>query len=140
MTRLLVSFGVLLLLLGCDKQPAELAIADTIEKIEQGLEAKSSRAVSSHLSESFTIDQRINKKGARGMLAGYFQRYKTIELVLTNIEVTVNKNDPLRASSSATAALLGANNLFPERAQVYQLKAQWQLQGSDWLLVELSWQ
>jgi len=139
MMRLLASIVVLLSLSGCDSPPAEQAIRDTIDKIEQGLEDKSSRAVSSHLAESFTIDQRSDKKAVRGMLAGYFLRYKTIELVLTNIEVTVNKNDPMRASSTATAALLGAKNRLPERGNVYKLTAQWQLQGADWLLVELSW-
>jgi len=140
MVRLLVSIVLLLLQQGCGSPPAEQAIRDTIDKIEQGLEDKSSRAVSSHLSESFTIDQRTDKKGARAMLAGYFLRYKTIELVLTNLEVTVNERDPRRASSVSTAVLLGAQNQLPERGQVYKLTAQWQLQGSDWLLVELSWQ
>lgn len=138
--KLIVGCIIVVLILGaCSQPPAEQAIRKNIEAIELAIEEKSSRAVLTHLSEYFSINNKIDKKSTRGMLAGYFLRHKRIGIIISNIDITVNEADPMRAVSTATVALVGAQNFVPDSGRLYQVEAQWQVESSDWHLMSLNW-
>lgn len=131
-------------LAGCSKTPAEEAIRENIDQLQQAIEEKDNGEVREHLSEQFRgfggNATRIDASNIRQYLAGIFLRYKNIRVVISNTRVAVAEYDPYRATSHSTVAVTGADGLIPDSARLYQITGTWVLEDGDWKLVEVAWE
>jgi len=131
--------SVVMILSACSELPAEQAIKENIEEIQSAIEGKSSSGVTEHLSSYFLLNNKMDKKGVKRMLMASFLRHQKIGIIVSNVTIELSETDTHRAVSTATVALVGATNFIPDSGRLYQLKGEWQIEGSDWRLLTLNW-
>ena len=68
-----------------------------------------------------------------------FMRFKNIIIVVIIRSCLLDSSYHDRGHCSAQVAVSGAQGLIPERADYYNVKSQWQLDGKDWQLIQLHW-
>lgn len=129
--------GLLGLVAGCSREPPEQALRDTIAGMQAAAEARDSSALVDTFSEDFI--------GPEGMDRDQFRRYLAV-IWLRNREVGVNLG-PLeveligeRATVRFTAAATGGEGWLPDRAQVYQVRTGWRIEGGEWRLISADWE
>ena len=133
----LTIIGILLSVGACSRTPAEQAIREAIEAMEQGLQERKPRAVMAHVSRDFQDREGRDTQMLRRFLAAQFLRHQSIQVVLSNLDIEVLGDS---AGVNTQATLLGGSGLLPQHAQSYFVTMEWRQQGSDWLLYRLDWE
>lgn len=127
---------------GCaPREPAEDAIRRTIEELAAAMEARDSAAVMERLHDKLSASERrqgqFGKDEARRLLTAVFFRHRQISVVVTNIQVTPDTvRDDLASASFNALVTGGQGGLLLERAELYRVHSEWQLDG-DWKLLRI---
>lgn len=107
----------------------------------KGIEERKTSPVMDRLHDDMKIDGHhgsMNRDDARRMLMAVFLRHQKISVILTNIQVTPDSVRLDRASARFNALVTGGSGgLLPQRAELYRMRSEWQLDGSDWKLIEM---
>ena len=124
-------------LAGCSRTPPEQALRETIAAMEAAAEARDSSALVEHLAEDFAGPDGMDRERFRRYLAVIWLRNRDVGVTLGPLEVELMGE---RATVSFTAAARGGAGLLPERADVYQVRTGWRLEGGDWKLISADWE
>ena len=133
----LVALLSLFFLGGCSSPPDEQAINNHIDQIITGLNDKDTSDVLEPVSQDFQGSHNLTRDGARRMMALYFLRHKSIDIVLTRRENIIQGD---RATTEGTAVLAGRSQLLPETGRLVRFTAQWLKTDGEWQLYQLEWQ
>lgn len=136
----LVLLATLALVTGCSEEGPEQQIRNNIAALQTALEGKDSDTALTYVAAEFLGNRTIDKPALRRLLLLHFLRHQKIEIVMTQLEVTPNPTDPLRASMSGAALLVGMENLLPESGRLHRFNGDWLLVNEDWRLTHLHWQ
>jgi len=136
----LTALVALLSLQGCKRNTAEEAIRENIARIETAVEQRDAGEVTGFLAEAFLANGQMDRRAVHRMMAGYFLRFKNIQVLVSAVEIEINPYDPVRASMSARVAVLGLDGLLPEDGNVYQVTGKWRFDEGDWMLYALDWE
>ena len=122
-------------------EPTDEAIQRAIHDMATALEARESSALLARLHDDLSAQESrqgsFGKEEARRLLMAVFYRHRDIGVVVTNIQVTPDAIRDDRASASFNALVTGGQGgLLPERAQLYRIHSEWQL-DDDWQLIAL---
>lgn len=128
---------VLVLIYGCEKPPIEQELEKNILELEQAIEDKDPSAVLDHIHKDFIGEKGQDKKWVQRTLAFHTLRNHQIEIVISNIKITVK--DPHTAIGSFNALATGGHGLLPERGAIYQVELEWRKEGGDWKIVYAKW-
>ena len=143
---LLTLLSLLALLLTACSKPADpvVEIEQVIEDIRSALDERSNAGVREHLADSFLGghegQHNLDREAVRKLLAGYFLRYRNIQVLITSLEIQPDPVEPRLAQMQGTAALSGGNTVLPESARLYRFQGQWRKFGDDWKLTTFSWE
>jgi len=122
----------------------ETQISEAVASMQLALEEGKNAAFSEHLADSFLGGHKgqrnIDKDEVRKILAGYFLRYRNINVAIPALAVEVDAYEPALATTRGTAALSGGNARLPEAARLYQFNGQWRLLDGRWQLIQFSWE
>lgn len=129
-----------LFLAGCSKQNPSSALEAAAIDLEQAVSARQPKAVMHLLHEDFSGSHGLNRKAAHQRMLALFLRYQQIGILVVNRQCELDKGFYDRGHCTARVGVSGAHGLIPERAELYQVRTIWQLQGKNWQLLELSWQ
>jgi hypothetical protein len=130
-----------LLLGGCSKPPAEEAIARAIGEMAEALEERKVSPITERLHEDLQIHDSahgtLGSEQARRMLTAIFMRHRNINVVITNIQVTLDNVRDDRASARFNALVTGGSGgILPDRAELFRIDSQWHYDG-DWKLLHV---
>jgi len=133
------------LISGCSHPPSEEGLRTNVAEIQQAISERNNGDVMQHVSTLFFgrsevaggSSYRLDRKGLRKLLTGYFLRYQQLEVVITTMDVEIH--DGVEATVSGKALLLGLNNILPEDGRVYDFDSIWLVEEGDWKVVELKW-
>lgn len=133
------------LISGCSHPPSEEGLRTNVAEIQQAISERNNGDVMQHVSTLFSgrsevaggSGYRLDRKGLRKLLTGYFLRYQQLEVVITSMEVEIH--DGVEATVSGKALLLGMNNILPEDGRVFNFDSTWLVEEGDWRVVELTW-
>lgn len=89
--------------------------------------------------QDFNAQQGMDKKAAQQQMILAFMRFKNINILVVNRNCQLDNSYHDRGHCSAQVAISGAQGLIPERANYYNVKSQWQLDGKNWQLIQLHW-
>ena len=142
LSRILLPVTLLLiaLLAGCSKQDPESALKAAATALEQGISQRQPKAVMQLLHQDFNGRHGLDRKTAHQQMLALFLRYKNIGVLVVNRQCQLDKGFYDRGHCSARVGISGAQGLIPERAELYRVNSTWQLQGKNWLLLELDWE
>lgn len=145
MKSLLITIAVLLNLIGCaDATDPVIAIETKIKAMEAGLAAGDSGEVTQFLAKSFAGGKdgelELNKDDVRKMLIGYSLRYKQLRILLNQVSVEVDEQEPALAYMHGTVAVSGANRMLPSAGGLYRISGEWQNFSGDWKLRRFHWE
>lgn len=145
MTRLLAALLATALLAACHEPVgSEALIRANIITMEEALRERSNSAFMDNLAANFSggpVDEEsLDREAAQKLLAVYFLRYRNIEILVSQVDVTVDLYEPNLAISSARVALAGGERLLPDSAGLYAVQGQWQNFDGQWKLTRLTWE
>ena len=126
-------------LLACHSQSPIDALDAAAQRLEENLSNKRSSAVAEQLHQDFNAQQGMDKKAAQQQMILAFMRFKNINILVVNRSCQLDNSYRDRGHCSAQVAISGAQGLIPERADYYKVSSQWQLNGTDWQLIQLHW-
>ncbi len=132
-------FMLSLSLLACHSQSPIDALDAAAQHLEENLTNKLNSAVTEQLHHDFSAQQGMDKKAAQQQIMLVFMRFKNINILVINRSCQLDSSYHDRGHCSAQVAVSGAQGLIPERADYYNVKSQWQLDGKDWQLIQLHW-
>lgn len=132
----------LIMLSGCGQPlPAAQQIKAHIAEITAGLETKDHSQITDHLSEQFLANNRLDKSAIRRMILAHFLRHQSIDIVLENLSVSLNDNDPNRATVQGNVIVSGGSGrLIPDSGRLVNVDSQWQIERGEWRVVAMSWE
>ncbi len=145
MRRLLLALILAALLPACSEPVGpEALIRAKIMTMEEALAERSNGDFMDQLSASFSggraDDQSLDREAAQRMLAVYFLRYRNIEVLVSQVDVSIDPYQSGLATSTARVALAGGERLLPDAAGFYRVTGQWQNFDGDWKLTRLTWE
>ena len=126
-------------LLACHSQSPIDALDAAAQRLEENLSNKRSSAVTEQSHQDFSAQQGMDKKAAQQQMILAFMRFKNINILVVNRSCQLDNSYRDRGHCSAQVAISGAQGLIPERADYYKVSSQWQLNGTDWQLIQLHW-
>ena len=126
-------------LLACHSQSPIDALDAAAQRLEENLSNKRNSAVTEQLHQDFSAQQGMDKKAAQQQMILAFMRFKNINILVVNRSCQLDNSYRDRGHCSAQVAISGAQGLIPERADYYKVSSQWQLNGTDWQLIQLHW-
>ena len=132
-------FMLSLSLLACHSQSPIDALDAAAQRLEENLSNKRNSAVTEQLHQDFNAQQGMDKKAAQQQMILAFMRFKNINILVVNRSCQLDNSYRDRGHCSAQVAISGAQGLIPERADYYKVSSQWQLNGTDWQLIQLHW-
>ncbi len=132
-------FMLSLSLLACHSQSPIDALDAAAQRLEENLTNKLNSAVTEQLHQDFNAQQGMDKKAAQQQMILAFMRFKNINILVVNRSCQLDNSYRDRGHCSAQVAISGAQGLIPERADYYKVSSQWQLNGTDWQLIQLHW-
>ena len=131
---------ILLLLGACGSPPPlEQAIADNTRAIQAALEGKNRSGVLDQLSDEFSANRELDKEAIGVMLLRHFIAHRNITVTILDRTITPHPGYANLAEAHYRVILTGAENLLPDSARAYEVKALWRLEGDEWLLYEINW-
>ncbi|WP_374604973.1 nuclear transport factor 2 family protein [Arenimonas sp.] len=130
--------ALLALAAGCARTPPEQALRETIAAMESAAEARDSDALVDHFADDFAGPGGMDRDQFRRYLALIWLRNRDVGVTLGPLEVELAGQD--RARVNFTAAARGGTGWMPERAEVYQVKTGWRLEGDEWKLISADWE
>ena len=142
MLILLRSCALLILsvsLLACHSQSPADALDAAALRLQENLSNKHSSAAAEQLHQDFSAKHGMDKKAAQQRMLLLFMRYKNVNILVVNRSCQLDNSYHDRGHCSAQVAVTGAPGVIPERADYYNVKSQWQLDGKDWRLLTLQW-
>lgn len=106
--------------------------------MESAAEARDSDALVENFADDFAGPGGMDRDRFRRYLALLWLRNRQVGVTLGPLEVELVGQD--RARVNFTAAARGGTGWMPERAEVYQVKTGWRLEGDDWKLISADWE
>jgi len=140
--RLLLLLSLALALISCSRENPEAALKTASEALQTALEAKSPDQAMDLLHEKFTAQStpENGRDWARRTMTMAFMRYKTIKLVVHNVENRINPQFPNHATTHCEVLLVGAEGMISGDARRYRVELDWVKERQDWKLLRLTWQ
>lgn len=134
---LLLMFWQASLLSGCSQSPTEDVVKANINSLAEAIRSKDADTALEVFHDNFVSDKGHNKDWVKRTLLLYTLRHDKIQLVLSNISVTVA--DPATASAEFHVLATGGRGLIPDQGGAYRVYTEWRQDGGDWLLVYAKW-
>lgn len=129
-----------LLLAGCGKTDPQAALEAAVQKLQDNLEAKKTRAVMDQLHPNFQAGEGMDREWAQRTMTLMFMRYANVKIIAVTRSSRIDSGSSQVGHTEAKVVVTGAQGLIPERAEPYAIQLQWRLDGSDWKLIELHWE
>ena len=104
----------------------------------QAAEARDSETLVENFADDFTGPGAMDRDRFRRYLALIWLRNRNVGVTLGPLEVELVGQD--RARVNFTAAARGGIGWMPERAEVYQVRTGWRLEGDEWKLISADWE
>lgn len=123
---------------GCSRTPPEQALRDTIEQMQEAVQARDSAGLVEHFAEDFAGPGGMDRERFRRYLALIWLRNREVGVTLGPLDLELVGTD--RARVGFTAAARGGASWLPERAEVYQVQTGWRLEGDQWMLISADWE
>ncbi|MCW4455157.1 nuclear transport factor 2 family protein [Flavobacterium sp. MXW15] len=133
----LLSLLMLLVLGGCQRQPPEQRLRETIAQMQAAVEARDSRAFMTHVAEDFAGNGGMDRAALQQMLRAQ---------LLVNASVGVHPG-PVSVELAGNTAVVrftvaltgGSGRLLPERGRVQAITSGWREVDGRWQLYHAQW-
>lgn len=132
--------STLFLLVACEKAPPEEAILAHIKAMQQAIEARQAGGVLDFIADDFHGSHGLDKEGLRRLLIAQFLRHGHVNMLITNMDVSVGVTVGDKASIKGVVLLTGSDHNIPQEGRLYKITGEWQLRKGNWLLVSLQWE
>lgn len=139
MTRFLVVLALLLCSVSCAPElDDEAALRDTIDAMQQLVEARESSELLSYFAEDFIGNPgRYDKDRFSQLVRGAIMLNQRITVTITSVEVELIED---RATVHCNVLLTGSGGrMLPERGRLYAVKSGWRLGDDGWQLIQANW-
>lgn len=128
---------VLLVLAGCGKAPDAERLRAQVAQMQEAVTARSPDQVMQWLSEDFTGNAGMDRKGVERLLRLQLLRHARVGLVVGPLDVRVDGD---HAQVDFTVAMAGSSSGYlPETGRVHAVSTHWRRRGSDWELYRARW-
>lgn len=128
------------LLTACGKPDPLKALEAAVQRLQDHLEAKDSKAVLALLDPHFRAQDEHDTEWARKTMALMFLRYAHVKVIAVTRSSRIEPPGSEVGITDAQVVFTGAQGLIPERASPYAVQLQWVLDGTDWKLRDLHWE
>ena len=129
----------LLLAAGCTRDDPQAALDAAVQRLQDALEARDADAVLALLDKGCVIAGEPGRAWAQRTMALVFLRYPQVHVVAPLRRNTIDPTARHLATTEAQVLLVGAQGVFPERAEPYAVTLRWQRDGRTWKLLALDW-
>ncbi|MFW5816118.1 MAG: hypothetical protein ACOCVP_04610 [Wenzhouxiangella sp.] len=139
--KALAALGLVALVVlgGCARAPVEEQIRHKLQAMATAVEEGEVRDFMAPLADDFAADTwQLDRRGARLLLNRELRARERIRVRLLDIEVEPASEQ--RASARFHAVLTGGSGLIPSEGSWYRVSTGWRLDGSDWVLINASWE
>ncbi len=134
-----LAMAALVTLTACARPAAEEQIRTQLQGMSDAVADGNARSFMTPIAEDFAADTwQLDRRGARLLLHRELQAHQRIRVRLFDIEVDLTSDD--RATARFQAVLTGGSGLVPEQGSWYRVQTGWRRSGSDWELINASWQ
>ncbi|WP_024890359.1 DUF4440 domain-containing protein [Luteimonas huabeiensis] len=135
--RAAVILAACALLAACARTPPEQALRRTLDAMQEAATARDAAAFSAYLADDFVGPGGMDRDAARRTAALYFLQHARIGLETGPLTIEMGQGHAtVRFAAAATG---GSGRLLPDRAQVYQVRSGWRLEGDEWRLTSAEW-
>jgi len=131
--------AIAVVLPGCTDGSAEAQVRKTVENLQSAVENRDSAAVLDLLADNFTASDGSERRSAESQLADWFARYQDVFLVVNDLTININPEDPMRAVMAGRATLAAGRSVLPVSLRSYRFSGEWWLEQEQWRLVRLDW-
>lgn len=132
--------GAVFLATACSKSDPQQALEASVQRLQDHLEAKDSKAVLAMLDQDFRAQDEHDAEWARRTMTLMFQRYANVKVIAVTRSSRIEPPGSGFGVTEAQVVFTGAQGLIPERASPYAVQLQWALDGTDWKLRDVHWQ
>ena len=137
MPHLMISLLLLALLAGCSEVPAETALRQQLQAIQEGIEEKQPGDVVELIAEEFATAKGQDKRWIQRTLTLQMLRKEKINILLSQINVSIH--DPKNASATFNAVVTGGQGLIPDEGAIYRVTTNWRIYDNEWQLIYAEW-
>lgn len=128
------------LLSACSRSDPEQQLLETAQALQTAIEARDTGDVMDRVDAHFRGSANLEPESARRLLTATFLRYRNIRVVVLAPTVRIDPAAPTLGVIDAKVVVTGAQGLIPERAEPYNVRTEWRLEGGDWKLSDLRWE
>ena len=128
----------LLLFGACSRSSDEEQLRNALATMQQAIEDRKPSDFMDIVADDFTAPVAdMDRRKVHDLLRLHVLRNERIGVATVVREVRV---DEIRATITMTATLTGSSGVWlPERASIYTVTTGWRREGSDWQLVQATW-
>ena len=131
---------------GCAPSDDQAAIRKQFNLLVDAIESRNNAKARSFLSEHFlggvSSGAKMNKEELRRYLAGFFLRYRKIEVVSYQHDITLFETlsgEPSQAQQTFNVRILSASQVIPDFSNSYTVTLDWHREGSSWRVSKAIW-
>ncbi|MCB2016529.1 MAG: hypothetical protein KDF54_03285 [Hydrogenophaga sp.] len=128
------------LLPACSKTDPQKALENSVQQLQDHLEAKDSKAVLAMLDPRFRAQDEFDAEWARRTMALMFLRYANVKVLAVTRDSRIDPPGSGIGITEAQVVVTGAQGMLPERVSPYAVQLQWALDGADWKLRDVRWE
>jgi hypothetical protein len=130
--------AALLLLGGCSREPAEVRLRDTIDRMQAAAIERRPADFIQHVADDFVGSGGMDRAALHNLVRVQLLRNASIGATLGPLETKLQEG---RAEVRFTLVLTGGSGgLLPERAQGYAVTSGWREVDGEWQLFLAEWQ
>lgn len=122
---------------GCARTDPELRLRESLGSLQAAIEARDVGAIDALLADDFIGPDAMDRRGARRLAQLSFMRFKDVGVRLGPPDIRITGD---RATVEFSAAMTGGSGaLFPDSADVQQVRTAWRADGDEWRLLSAEW-
>lgn len=118
--------------------PAEQRILETLQSMEDALEAGDVSAFMDPIAEDFIAEHRALDRRALALLVRR-ERMARDRIAVTRTDPTVELHGETRATARFNALATGGTGLLPDEGQLWSVETAWRLDDGEWRMISAGW-
>ncbi len=129
---------LVLLMLGCSSQISEeQQVLDSLAAAVDAIDERDVHQLQSLLAEDVSGPEQTRRDQLTTMMQLYFRQYRHVRVFLRDTGIELQGP---RADVTTIASVVGARELWPDRARQFEVRMRWTRQPDGWKLQRIHWQ
>jgi outer membrane lipoprotein-sorting protein len=129
-----------ILISACGSQSADERLNQSLNELQEGIEARSTDRVMDLLHRDFQAKGDLDGDWARRTMTLMFLQNQRINVIVINQQTDIDTVYDGQAQTRAQVSLSGAERFIPDSSRIYTVTLDWMEEDGDWRLHRLNWE